>query len=68
MITSVIELADELYKAYSTRVAMTDKFNITERYYALALSRVCSNANDIGLPLSVVKQLLKGTGYEQLLS
>jgi len=67
MVTSVIELADKLYKTAKSKQG-TDKFAVSEHYYAIALSRVCCNANDLGLPLSVVQQLLKGTDYEQLLS
>lgn len=65
MVTSVIELADKLYKSDKTihSVGYSD-----ERSAAYYLSRVCANANDLGLPLSVVQQLLKGTDYEQLLS
>lgn len=60
-VKSVTELADRLYKAFANRESVID------RYYALALSRVCANAADAMLPLSVVEQLLKGTNYEQLI-
>lgn len=60
-VTSVTELADKLYKAYINRASVID------RHYALALSRVCANAADAMLPLSVVEQLLKGTNYEQFI-
>lgn len=62
MVTSVIELADKLYAEYRDR----PDYRGGDICYVLA--RVCSNANDIGLPLSVVEQLLKDTNYEQLLS
>ena len=75
MVTSVIELADKLYKASisidstfandTVAQATSKAFDIT---LLACLSRVCCNANDLGLPLSVVEQLLKGTNYEQLLS
>lgn len=64
MVTSVIELADKLFKA----ALLTPSGLDFERGYIGAMSRICANANDIGLPLSVVQQLLKGTDYEQLLS
>ena len=63
MVTSVIELADALYKK-----AKSCTYGHVRYTQAMALARVCSNANDLGLPLSVVQQLLKGTDYEQLLS
>lgn len=63
MVTSVIELADKLYSI--ARRSSTPK---DEKEYWLALSRVCANAADMQLPLSVVEQLLKGTDYEQLVS
>lgn len=66
MVTSVIELADKLFKgSYRITDDIDDVENAAECYI---LSKVCANANDIGLPLSVVQQLLKGTDYEQLLS
>lgn len=75
MVTSVIELADKLYRASvsidssfandTVHQATSKAFDIT---LLACLSRVCANAYDIGLPLSVVQQLLKDTDYEQLLS
>lgn len=64
MITSVIELADALYKKAKYYYDICDSNSCNE---ITALARICSNANDIGLPLSIVKQLLKGTGYEKLI-
>lgn len=61
MITSVIELADALYKV------PCDGHIYDGEFIGTVLSKVCSNANDIGLPLSVVQQLLKDTGYEKLI-
>lgn len=65
MVTSVIELSDKLYKKskYYQDICYPEGEEL-----ATALAKVCSNANDLGLPLLVVQQLLKGTGYEQLLS
>jgi len=76
MVTSVIELADKLYKyskenaksAYKEFVVDKDSDAYDKACSAIYMSVICSNANDIGLPLSVVEQLLKGTDYEQLLS
>ncbi len=64
MVTSVIELADKLYKKAQYYNSICDPEGY-ER--AWNLSMVCANANDIGLPLSVVQQLLKDTDYEQLI-
>lgn len=72
-VTSVTELADKLYKA-SKSVDINFKegdslVDVSNRAYTCVvtatLSRICANANDLMLPLSVVKQLLKGTNYEQ---
>lgn len=62
MVTSVIELADKLYKASKGKVYGDVAFTKTR-----TLAHICANANDLGLPLSVVQQLLKGTDYEQLI-
>ena len=76
MVTSVIELSDKLYKFHigckgkvdrvTTVLPIYKGVQIAER--ASILSRVCANANDLGLPLLVVQQLLKGTDYEQLIN
>ena len=63
--TSVIELADKLYKKAEYYFSICDN---EREIQARTLSAVCANAYDQGIPLSVVQQLLRGTGYEQLVS
>lgn len=61
-VTSVVELADKLYKKakYYNEICCPEAYES-----AMVLAQVCANAADAMLPLSVVKQLLKGTNYEQ---
>lgn len=74
-VTSVTELADRLYaygknnakKAYRKAAQDTDFDEYDTVVIATTISRVCANAADAMIPLSVVKQLLKGTDYEQLI-
>lgn len=72
MVTSVIELANALYetqkKLKNNVLTSTPLLDEKHEEKALILCHICCNAYSIGLPLSVVEQLLKGTGYEQLLS
>lgn len=65
MVTSVIELADALYKANKKYSGKWEWQEYAKK--SLLLASICSNANDLGLPLLVVQQLLKGTDYEQLI-
>lgn len=65
MVTSVIELADALYKKAMYYYSICDNEGEMQ---ARTLSAICANAYDQGIPLSIVEQLLRGTGYEQLLS
>lgn len=77
MITSVIELADALYKTAINnrekaqkvaRTLSTDELDVINSCTVrITIMHIVTNANDIGLPLSVVQQLLKDTGYEELI-